>query len=177
MLTQSTLTLKLSRTGVYPLHRTYTQVKLRSRVYPNIKAIRMQPLTDEQLQQFTPEDQAILVEWWPEVHGRMSGSLGNIMHTPQDVLAHAKLVIQRQQAQPAQAGAPEQHGESFAARWNKWVQECMVRKAFISERKEEIRKRKQERADNNRLWEAYVAEAKKAYDDAHATPVPPQPKK
>lgn len=67
--------------------------------------------------------------------------------------------------------------EQFGTEWLAWQAQCSQRNAWIEGLSAEWRNRVAQRKVNMAQWDAYVDEARIAFQNAKATPAPPQPVK
>jgi hypothetical protein len=132
-------------------------------------------------------DQELILHWWPQIFYRHSDHVDvPVVCSVQHVLTHAKAMKKAGYKMPRadNAGHTVVTSSAFAQAHMAWIKECTLRKAWIEEKRVEWQKRRAEKEvwltsvrETERQWDSYVDEARKAFKDAEAYPVPPRPTK
>lgn len=141
-----------------------------------------------EISMLSAKDQELVLHWWPQVFYRQSPYINiPVVCNVQHVLAHAKGMRKEGYKLPkpdntGHGNVATQH--AYAQAHMAWIRECSLRKAWIEEKRVEWQKRRAEREnwlagirETERQWDAYVDEARKAFKDAEAYPVPTRPTK
>jgi hypothetical protein len=139
--------------------------------------------------QLSPEMAEAVRQWWPHIFGRRSEHTGGYVTTVPGVVMHIEGFLkqqhkvqraqerERRNERAEQRETAEEADKAHANAIFTWQKECQARNAWIEEKSAEWRKRIEQRKIALAQWDAYVAEARSAYQDAKATLPPPRPVK
>jgi hypothetical protein len=127
-----------------------------------------------QIQQHTPEQQALMLEWWPRAWNKPSKYLDNkYVWNLTALLMHIEEASKEERKSRKQTATKvmSEHGAAYVA----WTQECSLRLQWIESKNSEWRRRVAEKEKAMAQWDVYVAQARDEYRAARATATPPRP--
>lgn len=119
--------------------------------------------------------------WQPPAH--LQEETQRLLNTPLPPPPTQEQVAQREQEVAALVGAPvsapaqRKPKSPFALAYAQWQQECVKRNEWIAAQYREFQARQRARAEALAGWDAHVAAAKLAWEQAKATLPPPAPRK
>jgi hypothetical protein len=126
----------------------------------------------------TPPVAQLAAAWQPPAH--LQEETQRLLNTPVPPPPTPEQVAQREQELASAIGAPaspRKQQSPFAAAYSAWQKECIRRNEWIAAQYKELEKRQRARAEAIAQWDAHVAEAKRAWQDAKATLPPVAPRK
>jgi hypothetical protein len=133
-----------------------------------------------QIQQYSSEQQAIILEWWPKIWNRPSKHLdGKLVLNIAGLFLHIESENKenRPRSRTVVSVEREAQREDWLKRYAEWEAECKLRNEWLEKLHIEWKGRVKARKQAMRLWDEHVRQAHEELMNARAFPPPPRPEK